>query len=304
MTSACLVSLLTLAAPIAPTGDAEPIKWRKGTTGHVLSSDGLTFAVTGPTHLRFELRGRRALKGKTVSIDIERDGNFLSHNERKLKRKGGGPRSHPGWTRIDLAVPEGEHIYVVRADGRLTVAAATSKALGKRWAAAEETVLEGDASPEDPGAAEALASREASEDGAADADATAVVNASTEVPLDVAPQAAAALADGANAPDGGQAAADAAAGSAAREATGEVMSSEGSVNEDDAAVMDPQAKAAGLTDIAAAAPANATGLDRATRVAVYSLELEGIDARHWQRRHRQPAGGSSQAQGGLCHWHG
>ncbi|MEE8410769.1 MAG: hypothetical protein V3T05_14310 [Myxococcota bacterium] len=162
---ACFVASLAMpAAALVPNGDAESVKWGKKDSGHVIADVGLTYEIEGPTVIVLDLRGDDSVRGKTVAVEIARDGTYVSKNSVTFKRGRGGPKEFKLAAKLAFEVAAGKHTYVLEVDtGKVAVLATTTKRLPKRFAAAAEVEVEkpaeamAEAAPEPPPATETAA---------------------------------------------------------------------------------------------------------------------------------------------------
>lgn len=240
------VALVIGAGSLTPVGEVESTKWgKKKAIGHLLSETGLTFNITGPSAVVLEVRSPKLPKNKAVPLDIIRDEAFVSKNDIKLRRKKGGAKGFPFVGVIGFKVAKGDHVFKIATEGhRLAVRATTVKRLNKRWRASPEREIS--ASPVEPAASAGVESSPPSPPGTVGALAEAAAEAGAAV-------------------DAGLAA---------------MASSDDAQPEDPDAVQEVDAApvADSPADADAHAPAPPRVLERATRIAVYDLEVQGIEA--------------------------
>ncbi len=141
-----LLALLLTAGEISPVGELESVAWGKQ-TGYLVGGDGASFRVSGPAKLLLTFAGEAKLKGTTLTVELLRDGQFLSNNALKLKAKKGAPKGYAVQAAVGVEVPAGEHTYKVKASAPALVSFAPTKQIARPLRAAAEADVSKGAPP-------------------------------------------------------------------------------------------------------------------------------------------------------------
>ncbi|MBI5508599.1 MAG: hypothetical protein HY903_07590 [Deltaproteobacteria bacterium] len=116
-TALALVLLAAAPSDIVPSGNPTTVPWGKKDSGYLFDDNkSLTLDVTGPTAVVLELRGNATLKGKKIALEIARNDAFTSKNSIAFKPTPGGPDKLRFMAKLGFKVADGPQHFVLTAD--------------------------------------------------------------------------------------------------------------------------------------------------------------------------------------------
>jgi hypothetical protein len=148
-----LFSLLCTQTPL-PFDGAEALQLAKKRTAYVLPAEGATFQVTGPAKVVVQLLGVAGTAGKHAEVRLVRDQAFQAKSS-VVFAPHAGAKGRPTMAMLALEVPDGEHTYRIIADSPMVAVEARLVAkLPPKLRPADETKLAEAPAATPPAAAE------------------------------------------------------------------------------------------------------------------------------------------------------